>query len=94
VIEQLFGITKKEFKMFHEPTYYSMDTQAKIILAITVICNFICHWDYPSTPHLDELEGDDTGGSREAKGDPHVRGVLRAEQARADARCDRIASAM
>jgi hypothetical protein len=44
VIERIFGVVKRKFKILASAPEYTIPTQSKIILAVCVLWNFIrCH---------------------------------------------------
>ena len=54
VIERLFGVLKREFKMAREPNEYPIHIQCLIHLSLTLLHNFLRIWE-PSR-FLDELD--------------------------------------
>jgi DDE superfamily endonuclease len=90
VIERIFGVLKKRFKVLLVAQEYSFATQAKVIPALAVLHNFIIIND-PGEISLDEIEPeanlDDTRSSEQPV-------VQNEERARAAARRDSIAMAM
>ncbi|KAF8205398.1 hypothetical protein K438DRAFT_1579758, partial [Mycena galopus ATCC 62051] len=93
-----FGATKKKFKMFRQPSNFSVRTQAQIIMACGIIHNFIRIHD-PDDADLDsDIEMDDDGldGAPCGAIDPDElsAGISPNETEWADARRDNIARAM
>lgn len=41
MIERIFGVLKREFKMAREPCEYSIDVQCRIPFALTLLHNFL-----------------------------------------------------
>jgi hypothetical protein len=98
VIERAFGATKKKFKMFRQPSNFSVRTQARIIMACGIIHNFIRIHD-PDDADLDlDMEMDDGGLDSALRGDIDPdelsAGISPNETEWADARRDNIARAM
>jgi hypothetical protein len=90
VIERIFGVFKKRFKVLVVPQEYSLYTQAQIVSALAVLHNFIRIYD------PDDLL-DDTSNNDEDELDIHGRlqnQVTAEERGRAVVRRDEIAKAM
>jgi hypothetical protein len=68
-VERIFGVLKKRFPILTTPCEYPMHTQARIVLAVTALHNFIrMHSD---TVELDDWEGEEglsTGPGRRRRG--------------------------
>jgi hypothetical protein len=94
VIERIFGVLKKRFKVLTIAQEYELDTQALIVSALSVLHNFI------RTHDPDDLveEEDENHGARHQERNPHEadlqRNITAEERDRATARRDRIAAAM
>ncbi|KAJ3749340.1 hypothetical protein DFH05DRAFT_1389311, partial [Lentinula detonsa] len=99
-----FGAFKRRFKILNHPPEFPIQTQARFVLALSALFNFIRTWD-PSdvdegsvldTDDLPQEEGEDDedsdGTNNEA--DPIFGGVSDEETRRATLRRDRIAQAM
>ena len=52
VIERIFGVIKRKFKLFVRADQYSVPVQARIVLALCVLHNCIRTWDV-GDPELD-----------------------------------------
>ncbi|KAF8173245.1 hypothetical protein K438DRAFT_1610970, partial [Mycena galopus ATCC 62051] len=93
-----FGATKKKFKMFQQPSNFSVHTQARIIMVCSIIHNFIRIHD-PADADLDsDIEMDDDGLDGAPRGDIDPdelsAGISPNETEQADARHNNIARAM
>ncbi|VDC03190.1 unnamed protein product [Peniophora sp. CBMAI 1063] len=98
IIERMFGVLKKEFKMACEPSDYSIRTQCLIPSALMLLHNFFRIYD--PERHSDELRISTQDELAHAV-DPHgdnapvaTTAAAASEDARASARRDQIAQAM
>jgi hypothetical protein len=90
IIERIFGVLKKRFKVLLLAQEYSFTTQARIIPALAALHNFIITHD-PSEISLQEVEtemNEDNGWGA------HQAAIPREERSRAVERRDGIALAM
>jgi len=96
VIERIFGVFKRRFRILHLPPEYDMSIQARIPSALAALHNFIRDFDPEEVHIFDEqpldfaLEIADHNGTSELKQGP----VTPAQTARANERRDRIANDM
>lgn len=93
IIERIFGVLKRQWRILQQPVEYSMDIQARIPAALCALHNFIRRCD-PSIydEELDHTEGEeleDVAYGELADGPADA-----AERRRADVRRDTIARAM
>jgi hypothetical protein len=89
VIERIFGVLKKRFKILVSTPEFSTSTQACLICALAVVHNFIRIHDPEDMPEPVEGENGECteeGGLRD--------GISPAERSRASERRDVIAAAM
>ncbi|KAJ7113130.1 hypothetical protein C8R44DRAFT_593514, partial [Mycena epipterygia] len=95
-----FGATKKKFKMFWQPSNFSVRMQACIIMACRIIHNFIQIHDPDDADYnsKSDIEMDDNGieGAPQGDVDPEELsgGISPQETEWADARCDDTAKVM
>jgi DDE superfamily endonuclease len=90
VIERIFGVLKKRFKVLLVAQEYSFVTQTQLISAVAFLHNFIISND-PDEISIDDIE---TEGSWDDTWSRHQTAVPRDERARAAQRRDRIAEEM
>jgi hypothetical protein len=90
VIERIFGVLKRRFKVLHSAQEYPFATQAQTVAALAALHNFIITHD-PSEMSLGE---DETGPDEENAWSDHHAAVPREERTRAAKRRDNIAKAM
>lgn len=76
VIECIFGVMKKQFKVLHDGCEYPIETQAQLVPALAALHNFIRIYD-PD----DNIEGiqDDNIGQYHENGNVYGGGVSNAE---------------
>jgi hypothetical protein len=91
VIERIFGIFKRRFKLLTSTPEYSIETQAKIVQGLAVIHNFIRIFD-----PQDILEETDDLNTHPISFDSNELGknITQSERTRASDRRDAIAEAM
>ena len=99
VIEHIFGVLKKEFKLVQEPCHYKIETQCHIPLALRILHNFY----YTHNPHRHNdqlyipLEGE-INYVAEPHGDTephqHRADIEQSESLNAQSQRDNIAEAM
>ena len=94
VVERIFGVVKKRFKILVYPPEFSMDIQAQIPPALCAIHNFIREHDRHELTHFDEDTVDLNSGGPQDWGTLMSGTVQAAEKTRADARRDVIAEKM
>ena len=90
VVERVFGVAKKRFKMLQESSELPIKTQTQMVCAMAVLHNFIMLHDPDDLPEWEpsvEDEGNEAHGMKGA-------GVSRAEVHRSNFRRDQIAQAM
>lgn len=94
VVERLFGVLKRRFKMFHERNEFPIRTQSLIIPALCALHNFILTFDSDDIPLVHELV--ERRGSQWVGqfGTGFEGGVTAIERDRALRRRDEIAKAM
>jgi hypothetical protein len=91
VIERIFGILKKRFKVLIVPQEYEIEIQAQLVSALSVVHNFIRVHD----PHdLIGSDDDDEDQPEVLRDGSLQRNITAAERIRATARRDKIAEAM
>jgi hypothetical protein len=96
VIERIFGILKRRFRILRDPPEYNMDIQALIPPALAALHNFIRDFD-PEDIHQyddDQLDNLEIGIAPESVGELGTGLVTPRETARANERRDRIAAEM
>ena len=89
VIERIFGVMKKRYRILVSSPEFSLETQARIVCGLAVTHNFIRIHDPEDLPEPLEAthnERADEGGIQD--------GISTAEQNRASSRRDRIAAEM
>ncbi|KAL5527937.1 hypothetical protein ACEPAG_6738 [Sanghuangporus baumii] len=91
-VERIFGLAKRRFRVLTAAPEYDTKTQAKIVLAVCCLHNFIQSYDPDDGMELDEDELERGVGPFRDK-DFRV-GTSAADQARANARRDQIANEM
>ena len=91
VVERIFGVTKRHFRLMVAAPEYSLETQTKIVPAICVLHNFICMYDPGEKVGLEELS---TQVPRRNPEDYNRGGVSAREKARANTKQDVIAKEM
>lgn len=92
VIERIFGLVKRRFRVLTTTPEYDQHTQAKIVLAACCLHNVIRSYDPDDGMEVDENELEREIGPFQAE-DFRVDGSA-ADQARANARRDQIAGEM
>ena len=100
VVERIFGVCKRRFKLMVAAPQYSLSTQAKIPAALAALHNFIRIFD-PDDGALDDDGGDDQsqgaslpGMMGEINQDHLGHYITQVEKDRANERRDNIARAM
>ena len=97
VIERIFGVFKRKFRILRSAPEYSSETQAKLVTALGAIFNFIRVHDPGDINNYDDIQSvqasASTPGSQVACGSLSTY-VSSAEKQRADSRRERIAQAM
>ena len=69
VIERIFGVVKRKFKILGQVAEYSIDTQVDLVLALCGLYNFIRqHEDIDHELAEIELEDDEEAEANEVKG--------------------------
>jgi hypothetical protein len=104
IVEQIFGVAKKKFKMLCEPTDYPLITQIRIQPAIGVLMNFIGIHDPDDVPdgELSQEGLEDLGEEQHSRNEDELSeedlaeqgGIGREESERASDLRDQIALAM
>lgn len=108
MIERIFGVFKRRFKLLIQPPEYPIEMQARFVVALSVLFNFIRIWDPSdieggSTLDTDDLEMRDGADGEEQGLDgtageevlpPIFGGISDEESKRASERQDAIAKAM
>lgn len=93
IIERIFGVAKKKFKVLKEEVHFPMEVQSRLVSAVCVLFNVIKMHDPDDIEELDrELEASDVGNGvapSEAPG-----GISQQETARGVALRERITQAM
>src|ERR1700678_2977377 len=89
VIERIFGVLKRRFRILRLAPEYNMQIQAQIPAALCAIHNFISHHD----PDEDEMEDLDDGGDGDDGGNDEHR-ACNEEAIEPSVRRDRIAQGM
>jgi hypothetical protein len=56
VIERIFGVAKRKFKILGVTAEYSIQTQIHIVLAVLGLANFITKYEGISTEELDAAD--------------------------------------
>jgi hypothetical protein len=69
VIERIFGVLKRKFKILSQVAEYSWDTQVKLVLSLTGLFNFIRSFE---TIDDDEEEEGEEGGEEEEEGEEEL----------------------
>ena len=64
IIEQIFGVVKRKFKILGQVPEYSIDTQVDLVLALCGLYNFICQYE-DIDDELAEIELEDEGAEAE-----------------------------
>jgi len=90
VIERIFGVSKKRFKMFREANDFPIKVQGRIASAICVLHNFI-HTHDPQD--LEDEEGTEISEATQS-GNDVIQSIPAAEAAAANRRRDQIAHDM
>ena len=95
VVERIFGILKRRFRVLIIPPEYDMEVQARLPAALCALHNFIRHHD-PSNINdysgTDDIPGSHTTGG--GIGDLAIQAINTAERDRAHLRRDQIAAEM
>ena len=64
IIERIFGVVKRKFKILGQVPEYSIDTQVDLVLALCGLYNFICQYE-DIDDELAEIELEDEGAEAE-----------------------------
>jgi hypothetical protein len=91
VVERIFGVVKRRFRLMVAAPEYSLETQTKIVPALCVLHNFIRVHDSEENVVLEELS---TRAPRRNPEDFSRQGVSAQEKARANTKRDDIAKEM
>jgi hypothetical protein len=76
VIERIFGVIKRKFKILGQVAEYSIDTQVDLVLALCGLYNFIRqHEDIDHELAEIELEDEEGAGSEEGAESEEVKGT-------------------
>ena len=95
VVERIFGIIKKRFRMMRETNEFPMAHQGQIISAVCVLHNFIRIYDPEDLlEEMDEEELLGGGGATDVNRQYRVGDINAAESEEASQRRDEIAQAM
>jgi len=102
VVERIFGVLKRRFRMLHSPPEYNMDIQALIPPALAALHNFIRQYDPEDIQTSDDDDNDDDSDKlpdfqrpiSDTVGELGMGMVTSRESARANERRDRIAGEM
>jgi hypothetical protein len=91
VVERIFGVVKRRFRLMVAAPEYSLETQTKIVPALCMLHNFIWVYDSEENVVLEELS---TRAPRRNPEDFSRQGVSAQEKARANTKRDDIAKEM
>lgn len=91
VVERIFGVLKRKFKILNNAAEYSVDTQIHLIIALTGLANFLTIHEGISKEELDEVDGDI---QRESESIAGMTLPIEPESAEMAARRDQIAEVM
>lgn len=91
VVERIFGVVKRRFWLITAAPEYALKKQAKMVLAICVLHNFIRVHD---PEDFDDNLPDEENTTTHASSDDHASFVSNEERRRANTLCDRIANNM
>src|SRR6202040_287029 len=91
VVERIFGIVKRWFRLMVAAPEYSLETQTKIVPALCALHNFICVYNLEENIGLEELS---TQAPRRSPEDFSHQGISVQEKARANTKKDVIAQEM
>jgi hypothetical protein len=94
VIERIFGILKRCFRLMVAAPEYVLETQAKFPPALAAIHNFICVHDLNDVSKEAEKEADMQPWHRRQLGDLGRGSISWRESQQASKRCDDIANVM
>ena len=93
VIERIFGVVKRKFRIMIAAPEYSLEKQAKIILAICILHNFICVRDPEDINEADMAELVEQTPPQQAQEDFSTN-ITAAEREESMEKWDEIARAM
>ena len=91
VVECIFGIVKRWFRLMVAAPEYSLETQTKIVPALCALHNFICVYNPEENIGLEELSAQ---APRRSPEDFSHQGISVQEKARANTKRDVIAQEM
>jgi len=91
IIEHIFGVVKRRFRLMVAAPEYSLETQTKIVPALCALHNFICVYNPEENMGLEELSA---WALRRSPEDYSHQGVSAQEKARANTKRDVIAKEM
>ena len=91
VVERIFGVVKRQFRLMVAALEYSLETQTKIVPALCALHNFICVYNPEENMGLEELSA---WAPRRGQEDYSHQGVSAQEKARANTKRDVIAKEM
>ena len=58
VIERIFRVLKRKFKVLNTPAEYSVNTQIHLVITLTGLANFLTIYEGISREELDEVDRD------------------------------------
>jgi DDE superfamily endonuclease len=90
VIERIFGVVKRKFKVLNIAAEYSIDTQIHLVIALTGLANFLTVHGNISQEELEEVDRDIAAQETE----PAVEVTVTPESSEMAARRDQIANVM
>ena len=91
VVERIFGVVKRRFRLMVAAPEYSLETQTKIVPALCALHNFICVYNPEEKMGLEELSA---RAPRRGQEDYSHQGVSAQEKARVNTKRDVIAKEM
>jgi hypothetical protein len=94
VVERIFGILKRRFRILIIPPEYDMGIQARIPAALCALHNFIRHHDPSDIEDYSETDNIPGSHANTAIGDLATRAINGAERDRAHLKRDQIAKEM
>ncbi|KNZ56704.1 hypothetical protein VP01_233g8 [Puccinia sorghi] len=96
VIERMFGVVKKRFKVFETGCQYNIKIQVKVIILMTFLHNFIRVNNPEDKSSLDQ-HIEELGTCQQVTveyGELHHTGITQVESPRASSKCDKITQKM
>lgn len=76
VVERIFGVLKRKYKVLSHPLEYSTQTQVLLVLALTALHNFVRQHEGPNADDNLAKEIDTSAAEEEGESEPPIRSIF------------------